>query len=171
MTNIYSIGVHVKVFSKKDNGTKIQIILPLTLAILDGLNIVMGKNHFILPLNSIVESLQPEANMIKHVGESDKEILMLRREFIPIIRLYDFFNIEPIYKNLEDGMLIVVKTTNSKVAFFVDDFLNQEQIVVKSLEKNYKKISGISAATIRGDGSIGLILDVNSIVDLQKREG
>jgi two-component system chemotaxis sensor kinase CheA len=171
MTNINSIGGHVKVFSKKDKGTKIQIILPLTLAILDGLNIVMGKNHFILPLNSIVESLQPKANMIKHVGESDKEILMLRREFIPIIRLYDFFNIEPIYKNLEDGMLIVVKTTNSKVAFFVDDFLNQEQIVVKSLEKNYKKISGISAATIRGDGSIGLILDVNSIVDLQKREG
>ncbi len=168
MNNINALGGHIRVFSKRDKGTHIQIILPLTLAILDGLNVQIGDKKFILPLNAIVESLQPQPHMIKHVGESKKEILMLRREFIPIVRLYDFFGLEPSFKNLEDGMLIVVKTANSKVAIFVDDFLNQEQIVVKSLEKNYKKIKGIGAATIRGDGSIGLILDVASIVDMYK---
>ncbi len=168
MNNINALGGHIRVYSKKDRGTHIQIILPLTLAILDGLNVLIGDKKFILPLNAIVESLQPKRHMIKHVGENKKEILMLRREFIPIVRLYDFFNIEASYKNLEDGMLIVVKTANRKVALFVDDFLNQEQIVVKSLEKNYKKIKGVGAATIRGDGSIGLILDVTSIVDMYK---
>ncbi len=168
MNNINALGGHIRVYSKKDKGTHIQIILPLTLAILDGLNVLIGDKKFILPLNAIVESLQPQRHMIKHVGENKKEILMLRREFIPIVRLYDFFNIEPSYNNLEEGMLIVIKTANHKVALFVDDFLNQEQIVVKSLEKNYKKIKGIGAATIRGDGSIGLILDVTSIVEMYK---
>ena len=168
MNNINALGGHIRVFSKKDKGTHIQIILPLTLAILDGLNVLIGDKKFILPLNAIVESLQPQPHMIKHVGESKKEILMLRREFIPIVRLYDFFGLEPSFKKLEEGMLIVIKTANNKVALFVDDFLNQEQIVVKSLEKNYKKIKGIGAATIRGDGSIGLILDVASIVDMYK---
>ncbi len=169
MNNVASLGGHIKVFSKRDKGTEFQIILPLTLAILDGLNVLIGDKKFILPLNAIVESLQPKKHMIKHVGESKKEILMLRREFIPIIRLYDFFNIDPLYTDLEEGMLLIVKTASSKVAIFVDDFLNQEQIVVKSLEKNYKKIQGIGAATIRGDGSIGLILDVTSIVEMQKK--
>ncbi len=170
MNNINALGGHIRVFSKKDKGTHIQIILPLTLAILDGLNVLIGDKKFILPLNAIVESLQPQPRMIKHVGESRKEILMLRREFIPIIRLYDFFGLKPAFQKLEDGMLIVVKTANSKVALFVDDFLNQEQIVVKSLEKNYKKIKGIGAATIRGDGSIGLILDVASIVEMYRSQ-
>jgi len=168
MNNITSLGGLIKVYSKRGKGAEFQIILPLTLAILDGLNVMIGSRKFILPLNAIVESLQPKNHMIKHVGESKKEILMLRSEFIPIIRLHSYFNIQANYTDLEEGMLIIVKTTNSKVAFFVDDFLNQEQIVVKSLEKNYKKINGIGAATIRGDGSIGLILDVSSIVSMKQ---
>ena len=168
MNNINSLGGHIKILSKKDKGTEIQIILPLTLAILDGLNVVIGDNKFILPLNSIVESLQPKQYMVKHIGENKKEILMLRKEFIPIIRLYDFFSIEPRYSSIEEGMLIIVKTASNKVALFVDDFLKQEQIVVKTLEKNYKKIKGIGAATIRGDGSIGLIIDIASIVNIHK---
>jgi two-component system chemotaxis sensor kinase CheA len=167
MNNINSLGGYIKVFSKKDKGSQFQIILPLTLAILDGLNVLVGDKKFILPLNSIVESLQPQKHMIKHVGEEKREILMLRKEFIPIIRLYESFNIKPQYTDLEDGMLIIVKTSNSKFALYVDDFLSQEQIVVKSLEKNYKKINGIGAATIRGDGSIGLILDIISIAEMQ----
>ena len=168
MNNISSLGGYIKVFSTKNKGSQFQIILPLTLAILDGLNVLVGDKKFILPLNSIVESLQPKKQMIKHVGEDDREILMLRKEFIPIVRLYENFNIKSTYTNLEDGMLIIVKTSSSKFAIFVDDFLNQEQIVVKSLEKNYKKINGIGAATIRGDGSIGLILDIIGIVEMQK---
>jgi len=170
MNNINSLGGYIKVLSQKDKGTEFKIILPLTLAILDGLNVLIGEKKFILPLNTIVESLQPKPHMIKHVGETGKEILMLRNEFIPVIRLYNFFNITPHHQELSEGMLIIIKTASSKVALFVDDFLNQEQIVVKSLEKNYKKIQGIGAATIRGDGSIGLILDVVSIVELEKKE-
>jgi two-component system chemotaxis sensor kinase CheA len=168
MNNINSLGGKVEVKTEYNKGSEFKIILPLTLAILDGLNVMVGDRKFILPLSTIVESLQPKEHMIKKIGKNNKEILMLRNEFIPIIKLYDFFGIETKYTDFKDGMLIIVKTSNTKVAIFVDDFLNQEQIVVKSLEKNYKKIKGIGAATIRGDGSIGLILDVMNIVEESK---
>ena len=168
MNNITSLGGSISIETKKDKGSKFTILLPLTLAILDGLNVNIGQEKLIMPLNMIVESLQPNASMIKKVGSDEKEILMLRNEFIPIIRLYDFFNIEPTFTDITKGMLIITKITNVKVAIFVDSFLNQEQIVVKSLEKNYKKIKGISAATIRGDGGIGLILDIMNIIEEEK---
>ena len=168
MNNITSLGGSINIETKKDKGSKFTILLPLTLAILDGLNVNIGKEKLIMPLNMIVESLQPSASMIKKVGSDEKEILMLRNEFIPIIRLYDFFNIEPTFTDITKGMLIITKITNVKVAIFVDSFLNQEQIVVKSLEKNYRKIKGISAATIRGDGGIGLILDIMNIIEEEK---
>ena len=168
MNNITSLGGSISIETKKDKGSKFTILLPLTLAILDGLNVKIGKQQLIMPLNMIVESLQPTKNMIKKIGSDEKEILMLRNEFIPIIRLYDFFNITPEFTDTTKGMLIITKITNVKVAIFVDGFLNQEQIVVKSLEKNYKKIKGISAATIRGDGSIGLILDILNIIEEEK---
>ncbi|MCV6607231.1 MAG: chemotaxis protein CheA [Campylobacterales bacterium] len=168
MNNITSLGGKIKVETKKDGGSRFIIILPLTLAIMDGLNVLIGKHKLILPLNMIVESLQPYEYMIKKVGEKEEEILMLRNEFIPIIRLHNFFNLEHNAKKLDEGMLIITRVSEMKVALFVDDFLNQEQIVVKSLEKNYRKIKGVSAATIRGDGSIGYILDVVSIVEETK---
>ena len=168
MSNISSLGGSIKIKTVKDKGSTITILLPLTLAILDGLNVLVGKKEFIMPLNMIVESLQPTKEMIKKVGDNQKEILMLRNEFIPIIRLHTFFNTDALYTDIEKGMLIVTKVANMKAAIFVDDFLNQEQIVVKSLEKNYKKIKGIGAATIRGDGSIGLILDVFNIIENEK---
>jgi len=168
MNNITSLGGFITITTKKNKGSKFTILLPLTLAILDGLNVKIGKQQLIMPLNMIVESLQPSKNMIKKIGNDEKEILMLRNEFIPIIRLYDFFNIIPEFTDTTKGMLIITKITNVKVAIFVDGFLNQEQIVVKSLEKNYKKIKGISAATIRGDGSIGLILDILNIIEEEK---
>jgi two-component system chemotaxis sensor kinase CheA len=168
MNNINSLGGKVEVKTETNKGSEFKIILPLTLAILDGLNVIVGDRKFILPLSTIVESLQPKPHMIKKIGKNDREILMLRNEFIPIIKLYDFFGIKSKYTNFCEGMLIIVNTATTKVALFVDDFLNQEQIVVKSLEKNYKKIKGIGAATIRGDGSIGLILDVMNIVEENK---
>ena len=168
MTNISSLGGSITIKTFKDKGSKITILLPLTLAILDGLNVLVGNQQLIMPLNMIVESLQPAKEMIKRIGDDQKEILMLRNEFIPIIRLHKFFNIDAKYTDIDKGMLIVTKVANIKTAIFVDDFLNQEQIVVKSLEKNYKKIDGISAATIRGDGNIGLILDIMNIIENEK---
>ena len=166
--NINSLGGKIEVETKVGVGTEIKLILPLTLAILDGLNVIIGDKKFILPLSTIVESIKPKDYMIKNIGQGNRELLMLRNEFIPIIKLHSFFNIDTDVKNLEEGMLIIVKSSNTKVAIFVDDFLDQEQIVVKSLEKNYKKIKGIGAATIRGDGSIGLILDIMNIIESSK---
>jgi len=169
MNNINAIGGTIKIFTKKGVGTKFVIILPLTLAILDGLNVRVGKYKFVYPLNMVLESFQPIKEIIKNIVKNGKEVLIVRDEFIPVIRLHEFFGIEPQYRDLTDGVVIVSKVDNSKVAIFVDEFMTQEQIVVKSLEKNFRKVKGISASTIRGDGSVGLILDIANIVNEHKK--
>ena len=169
-TNIHKLGGIIRLETELGYGTVITIVLPLTLAILDGLDIAVGDKKFILPLSAIVESLQPTKDMIKKIGDGTQDLLMLREEFIPVVKLYQLFNdVEPKYKNLEDGMLIVVKAGNQKVALFIDEFLHQHQVVVKPLDKNFRSVEGIGAATVRGDGSIGLILDVLGIIDAQKK--
>ena len=168
MNNIHSIGGNIKVKTKLHEGTSFIISIPLTLAILDGLNVKIGSFNFIIPLSMVVESFQPIDKIIKHIVENNNEVLMLRDEFIPVIRLHKFFNIEPKYKKLTEGIIIISIVANKKVALFIDEFSTQEQIVVKSLDKNYKKVKGISAATIRGNGSVGLILDVPDIVEESK---
>ncbi len=166
-TNIYKLGGAIKLDTKIGEGTKITIMLPLTLAILDGLDIKVGDQKYILPLSSIVESLQPTSEMIKKIGDGSRDLLMLREEFIPIVRLHHLFGLKDSFENLEDGMLIVVKSGNTKVALSIDEFLNQHQVVVKPLDKNFRSVQGIGAATVRGDGSIGLILDVVGIINAQ----
>jgi len=169
MNNINAIGGTIKIFTKQGAGTKFVIILPLTLAILDGLNVRVGKYKFVYPLNMVLESFQPIKEIVKNVVKDGKEVLIVRDEFIPVIRLHEFFGIEPQYRNMTDGIVIISKVDTSKVAIFVDEFMTQEQIVVKSLEKNFRKVKGISASTIRGDGSVGLILDIVSIVNENKK--
>jgi two-component system chemotaxis sensor kinase CheA len=168
-TNIQKLGGAIRLETKVNLGTTITIALPLTLAILDGLDIAIGKMKYILPLSSIVESLQPTSEMIKKIGDGSQELLMLREEFIPIVRLYQLFGIESKHNNIEDGMLIVVKSGAEKIAIFIDEFLHQHQVVVKPLDKNFKAVEGIGAATVRGDGSIGLILDIIGIIEVQKK--
>ncbi|WP_198305791.1 chemotaxis protein CheA [Arcobacter vandammei] len=166
-TNIYKLGGAIKLDTKIGEGTRITIMLPLTLAILDGLDIKVGDQKYILPLSSIVESLQPTSDMIKKIGDGTRDLLMLREEFIPIVRLHQLFGLKDSFEHLEDGMLIVVKSGNTKVALSIDEFLNQHQVVVKPLDKNFRSVQGIGAATVRGDGSIGLILDVVGIINAQ----
>ncbi|WP_417332192.1 chemotaxis protein CheA [Halarcobacter sp.] len=166
-TNIHKLGGAIKLDTTPGAGTTITIMLPLTLAILDGLDIAVGDQKYILPLSSIVESLQPTPDMIKKIGDGSQDLLMLREEFIPVVRLHQLFGVEPTFDNLEDGMLIVVKSGNQKVAISIDEFLNQHQVVVKPLDKNFRSVEGIGAATVRGDGSIGLILDVLGIINAQ----
>jgi two-component system chemotaxis sensor kinase CheA len=168
-TNIQKLGGVLKLDTKENEGTTITIVLPLTLAILDGLDIAIGSMKYILPLSAIVESLQPTSEMIKRIGDGTQELLMLREEFIPIVRLYKLFGVESKHENIEDGMLIVVKSGTQKIAIFIDEFLHQHQVVVKPLDKNFKTVEGIGAATVRGDGSIGLILDIVGIIDVQKK--
>lgn len=166
-TNIHKLGGIIKLDTEIGKGTVITIMLPLTLAILDGLDIRVGDQKYILPLSSIVESLQPTANMIKKIGDGTQDLLMLREEFIPVVKLHQLFGLKKSFEKLEDGMLIVVKSGNTKVALSIDEFLNQHQVVVKPLDKNFRSVQGIGAATVRGDGSIGLILDVLGIIDAQ----
>ena len=166
-TNIQKLGGAIKLDSHLGEGTVITIMLPLTLAILDGLDIRVGNQKYILPLSSIVESLQPSSDMIKKIGDGTQDLLMLREEFIPVVKLHQLFGLQKSFEKLEDGMLIVVKSGNTKVALSIDEFLNQHQVVVKPLDKNFRSVEGIGAATVRGDGSIGLILDVVGIINAQ----
>ena len=166
-TNIQKLGGAINLDTTLGVGTTITIMLPLTLAILDGLDIAVGEQRYILPLNSIVESLQPTSEMIKKIGDGAQDLLMLREEFIPIVKLNKLFGVVSRYDNLEEGMLIVVKQGKTKIALAIDEFLNQYQVVVKPLDKNFRSVEGIGAATVRGDGSIGLILDVLGIINAQ----
>lgn len=168
-TNINKLGGLIKLDTELGVGTTITIMLPLTLAILDGLDIAVGDVKYILPLSAIVESLQPTPEMIKKIGDGTQDLLMLREEFIPVVRLHQLFGIESKHQNLEEGMLIVVKSGSFKVALFIDEFLHQHQVVVKPLDKNFRSVEGIGAATVRGDGSIGLILDVMGIIEAQRK--
>jgi len=90
---------------------------------------------------------------------------MLRNEFIPIIKLYEYFNITPKSKKLEDGLLIIVKSQGQKAAFLIDEFLQQQQVVLKTIETNFRKVDSVAGATVRGDGSIGIIIDVKTILE------
>lgn len=165
---VEKLNGRIEISSDLDEGTKLTLIMPLTLSILDGLNVRVGENIFILPTNSIIESLQPTKEMIKVVGDGSSQLLMLREEFIPILKLYKYLDLEPSTKDFTKGILILVKANNQKAALFVDEFLQQQQIVVKPIEINYKKVLGISGATVKGNGSIGLILDVKSILENAK---
>ena len=165
--NIHSLGGSVKITSEKDIGTKFTIRLPLTLAIMDGQTIRVADENYILPLVSIVESVEIKDTDIKHVSGKG-ELYKLREDYVPIIRLYDIFNIEPKITDLEEGLLVVVEGDGQKVGLFVDDLLGQQQVVIKSLETNYRKVVGLSGATILGDGTVALILDVPGLISLYR---
>ncbi|MDR2152894.1 MAG: chemotaxis protein CheA [Helicobacteraceae bacterium] len=166
--NIAKLGGVVRVKSQKGVGTSVTITLPLTLAILDGLNVEVGDHRYILPLSSVVESLQPRQSMIQANGDGSKTTLMLRDSFIPILELYSLFNIKPKYADPSSGMLIVVRAGGERIALFVDSFGAQQQVVVKSLEKNFRRVSGIGGATVQGDGEVVLILDPLGLVEKER---
>ncbi|WP_250657658.1 chemotaxis protein CheA [Alkalimarinus coralli] len=163
--NINELNGSVEVESVEGEGSTFTIRLPLTLAILDGQLIRVGKHIYILPLISIVESIQSFQRMLHRVvGGCD--LLRLRDEYVPIIRLSSIFNIKPDGNEMEDGLLVVVEGDNMKVAILIDDLEAQQQVVIKSLEENYKKVEGVSGATILGDGTVSLILDISGLIKL-----
>lgn len=163
--NITELNGTVEVTSVPNQGSTFTIRLPLTLAILDGQLVTVGKNVYIIPLVSIVESLQIDIKKVNSVA-GGLDVLRLREEYIPILRLYDLFGHEDAQKNLEDGLLVVVESDNEKVGLLVDELAAQQQFVIKSLEANYKKVDGISGATILGDGSVSLIVDISGLIKL-----
>lgn len=163
--NIQELNGSIEVKSVEGEGSTFTIRLPLTLAILDGQLIDVGSQTFIIPLVSIVESLQPDMNLINHVA-GGCDVFRLRDEYIPIIKLWEIFGVEPHSKDLSESLLVVVEAGNAKVALVVDDLLGQQQVVIKSMETNYKKVDGISGATILGDGTVSLILDITDLIHM-----
>ncbi|MDO8810874.1 MAG: chemotaxis protein CheA [Gallionella sp.] len=161
--NIEGIGGRVEIASKAGEGSTITIRLPLTLAILDGLSIAVGDQLYIVPLSFIIESLQPDAGDVKEIS-GQGQVLHVRGEYLPVIALHKIFNIQPKFTNPAEGILVLLEAEGKKVALFVDDLVSQHQVVIKSLETNYRKVTGISGATIMGDGRVAMIMDVGALV-------
>ncbi len=167
--NIQELGGGIEIDSELGSGTTITIRLPLTLAILDGQTVKVGDENYIIPIISIIESIQVKPEMINRVG-GQGETFKLRDEYIPIIKLHDVFGIgQPSQNSLEDGLLVVVEAEGQHVGLFVDELLGQQQVVIKSLESHYKKIEGFSGATILGDGTVALIMDMPGILKLNRQ--
>jgi len=161
--NIQSMGGRVEVNSVYGVGTRITIRLPLTLAILDGLSVTVGDQMFIVPLTYITESLQPSENDIRTISGRGR-VVQVRGEYLPVIALYEAFNIRPKSTEIKDGILVILDADGHKAAMLVDELVGQHQVVIKSLESNYRRVHGVSGATIMGDGKVALILDTTGLV-------
>ncbi|TWX52827.1 chemotaxis protein CheA [Colwellia hornerae] len=163
--NIQSLGGRIQVESEQGKGSTFRVNLPLTLAILDGQLVRVGKEVYIIPLITIVESLQPQKELINRVS-GDMLLYRLREDNVPVIPIYQLFNIPCEFEHIESCLLVVVEADGQKIGLMVDDLLAQQQVVIKSLNDNYQQVQGVSGATILGDGSVAMILDVAGIIEM-----
>ena len=161
--NVKQLGGKIEVRSETGRGSRFVITLPLTLAIVDGQSVSVGTETYIVPLISIVESMQLKATGVTRLS-GHAEVLSFRGDYLPIIRLHELFGVEPRSRALHEGLVVIAEGDGRRVGLFVDDLLGQQQVVIKSLEANYGHIEGVSGATILGDGSVALILDVPGLI-------
>lgn len=165
--NIQSMGGHVQLYSRAGKGTTTRIVLPLTLAILDGMSVQVGNEVFILPLAHVTESMQPTEEQLRSVTDTD-HVMFVRGEYLPLISLRDIFSVEGAETDVTRAIAVILQAEDMRFALLVDHLIGQHQVVVKNLEANYRKIPGISAATILGDGSVALIVDVFALQRLAR---
>lgn len=165
--NIQEMGGHVEIHSQQGKGTTIRILLPLTLAILDGMSVKVGEEVFILPLNAVMESLQPLSEDL-HPLAGGERVLQVRGEYLPLVELYNVFDVKDAKTEATQGIVVILQSAGRRYALLVDQLIGQHQVVVKNLESNYRKVPGISAATILGDGSVALIVDVSALQSLNR---
>ena len=161
--NIKELGGSIEVRSTAGRGSRFIITLPLTLAIVDGQSVSVGTETYIVPLVTIIESLQLQPGGINRVG-GHQEVFWFRDGYVPVVRLHEVFGVKPRATELHQGLIMVVEGEGRRVGLFVDDLLGQQQVVIKSLETNFRRVEGVSGATILGDGAVALILDVPGLI-------
>ena len=167
--NIQEMGGHVEIQTKAGAGTTIRILLPLTLAILDGMSVKVSNEVFILPLNAVMESLQPQEQDL-HPLAGGERVLEVRGEYLPLVELWKVFDVQGAKTEATQGIVVILQSAGRRFALLVDQLIGQHQVVVKNLESNYRKVPGISAATILGDGSVALIVDVSALQGLNREQ-
>ena len=161
-SNILALGGQVEVRSTKGAGSTVVVRLPLTLAILDGMTVAVGEEVFIVPLNMVIESLQPGPGQIRTIA-GDTRVLRMREDYVPLVNLREQYRLPSAANTSGNPIAVVVEADGRRLALEVDDLLGQQQVVVKNLESNYRRVPGISGATILGDGRVALIVDAGSL--------
>jgi two-component system chemotaxis sensor kinase CheA len=161
--NIQGLGGNVEIFSVPGKGARFTVRLPLTLAIMDGQSVAVGKEYYIVPLVSIIVSTIVRNEHVSTMANGG-EVFKFRDEYLPLMRLYDLYGATPRTTDISQGLMVVVEGDGRRAGLFVDELLGQQQVVIKSLEANYKRVEGISGATILGDGSVALILDIPGLI-------
>ncbi|WP_068872046.1 chemotaxis protein CheA [Edwardsiella tarda] len=167
--NIQEMGGHVEIASREGKGTTIRIVLPLTLAILDGMSVKVSNEVFILPLNAVMESLQPNDDDLYPLAGGER-VLQVRGEYLPLVELHSVFDVAGAKTDATQGIVVILQSAGRRYALLVDQLIGQHQVVVKNLETNYRKVPGISAATILGDGSVALIVDVAALQSINREK-
>ncbi|AXK71165.1 chemotaxis protein CheA [Lysobacter sp. TY2-98] len=162
--NIQALGGSVDIRSVTGKGSTMTIRLPLTLAILDGMTVAVGSEVFVLPLNVVIESLQPKDDEVRTIGGGDR-VLRLRDDYIPMVNLSEQYGFGPGTCAMLDtpSIAVVVESEGKRIALEVDELIGQQQVVIKNLESNYRKVAGVSGATILGDGRVALIVDADGL--------
>jgi len=160
--NIEGMGGTVRVFNQPGRGSRFIISLPLTLAILDGMIVRVGRENYIIPITSIIETLRPRPEDVRHV-EGHSDVISVRGEFIPLVHLYQIFSVKGAEHEPSKGLVVLVESGQRKMGLVVDELIGQQQVVIKSLEANADPVKGISGATILGDGRVSLILEINDL--------
>jgi two-component system chemotaxis sensor kinase CheA len=161
--NIASLGGTVEIQSAEGHGMSVRVRLPLTLAIMDGMSVGVGRECYILPLSSVVESFQVERGTIRTLGGTGR-VVEVRDEYMPVLDLEQVFDVPGVERDRTGRIMVVVEAEGGRVALLVDELLGQQQVVVKNLEANYRRVDDVSGATIMGDGRVALILDIGSLV-------
>lgn len=165
--NIEGLGGTVSIKTVTGKGTTFTLKLPLTLAIIEGMTVRVGADTYIVPLLSILESIQPKKDSLKTVVGKG-ELVNVRETYLPMIRLYDVFALQPEHKEPTKAILLILETEGERVAVMVDEILGQQQVVIKSMEQNFRKVEGVAGATILGDGTVGFILDVRGLLNIAR---
>lgn len=161
--NVKELGGKIEIASELGKGSRFIITLPLTLAIVDGQSVSVGTETYIVPLTSIIESLQLQSQSVSRLSGCG-EVFSFRGDYLPIVRLHEVFGVKPRASVLHEGLIVVAEGDGRRIGLFVDELLGQQQVVIKSMEANYGRIDGVAGATILGDGSVALILDLSGLI-------